>query len=167
MESGFLMRKSEKKGPYFLGHLLPIFRVTFLESSCNFWQFGFKKNDVFFRFHGSSGPMCQEQSILFFVFSLLQSVPPDLNYLISHCIPTFVWIGLLVQLEKALVLGVTLIDKRLWPQKWRYFWQRYCDKPSCDQTINFCGVLSKLKLVLYVSKYFHLVFFQKNHLYFQ
>ena len=76
---------------------------------------------IFFRFHGSSGPMCQEQSILFFVFSLLQSVPPDLNYLISHCIPTFVWIGLLVQLEKALVLGVTLIDKRLWPQKWRYF----------------------------------------------
>ena len=48
---------------------------------------------IFFRFHGSSGPMCQEQSILFFVFSLLQSVPPDLNYLISHCIPTFVWIG--------------------------------------------------------------------------
>ena len=76
---------------------------------------------IFFRFHGSSGPMCQEQSMLFFVFSLLQSVPPDLNHLISHCIPTFVWIGLLVQLEKALVLGVTLIDKRLWPQKWRYF----------------------------------------------
>ena len=57
----------------------------------------------------------------FLRFSLLQSDPPDLNYLISHCIPTFVWIGLLVQLEKALVLGVTLIDKRLWPQKWRYF----------------------------------------------
>ena len=93
----------------------------------------------------------QEQSILFFVFSLLQSVPPDLNYLISHCIPTFVWIGLLVQLEKALVLGVTLIDKCLWHQKWRYIWQRYCDKPSCDQTTSFCGVLSKLKLVLYVS----------------
>ena len=48
MESGFLMRKSEKKGPYFLGPLLPILRVTFLESSCNFWQFGLKKLMVFF-----------------------------------------------------------------------------------------------------------------------
>ena len=135
----FSHEKNEKKGPNFLGTLLPILRLTFLESSSKFRKFGFKKMmGIFFRFHGSSGPMCQEQSILFFVFSLLQSVPPDLNYLISHCIPTFVRIGLLVQVEKALVLGVTLIDKCLWHQKWRYIWQRYCDKPSCDQTTSFC-----------------------------
>ena len=38
------MRKSEKKGPNFLGPLLPI---TFLESLCNFRQFGPKKWWVF------------------------------------------------------------------------------------------------------------------------
>ena len=59
LESGFLMRKSEKKGPNFLGTLLPIWRLTFLESSCNFRKFGYKRNDgcFFFRLDGSSGPM--------------------------------------------------------------------------------------------------------------
>ena len=53
------MRKSEKKGPNFGGALLPILRMTFLESSCNFQKFGFKKMmGIFFRLHGSSGPMC-------------------------------------------------------------------------------------------------------------
>ena len=42
------MRKSEKKGPYFWGTVLPIFRLTFLESFCNFRQFGLKKNDGYF-----------------------------------------------------------------------------------------------------------------------
>ena len=43
----------------FLGPLLPILRLTFLETLCNFRQFGFKKNDgYFFRLDGSSGPMC-------------------------------------------------------------------------------------------------------------
>ena len=38
LESCFLMSKSEKKGPNFLCPLLPISRLTFLESSCNFRQ---------------------------------------------------------------------------------------------------------------------------------
>ena len=55
LESVFLMRKSEKKGPNFWGTLLPILR---LESSCNFWKFGIKRNDgYFFLLDGSSGPM--------------------------------------------------------------------------------------------------------------
>ena len=36
LEIGFLMRKSEKRGPNFLSPMLPILRLTFLESSCNF-----------------------------------------------------------------------------------------------------------------------------------
>ena len=43
LESGFLMRKSEKKSPNFLGPLLPILKLTFLEWSRNFRKFGFKK----------------------------------------------------------------------------------------------------------------------------
>ena len=42
------MRKSEKKGPNFLGLLLPILRLTFLEASCNYRKFGVKKNDGYF-----------------------------------------------------------------------------------------------------------------------
>ena len=49
----------EEKGPNFWGPLLPILRLTFLESSCNFQKFGINKNDgYFFRLDGSSGPMC-------------------------------------------------------------------------------------------------------------
>ena len=48
LESGFLMRKSEKKGPNYLGSLFPILRLTFLELLCNFRQFGLKKNDAYF-----------------------------------------------------------------------------------------------------------------------
>ena len=59
LESGFLMRKNEKKDPNFWGPLLPILRLTYLESSCNFQKFGLKKWWVFFRWHGSSGPMCK------------------------------------------------------------------------------------------------------------
>ena len=44
----FFMRKSEKKGPNFLGPLLPILRLTFLESFCNFRQFGLKNDGYFF-----------------------------------------------------------------------------------------------------------------------
>ena len=43
----------------FWGSQLPILRLTFLESSCNFRKFGINKNDgYFFRLDGSSGPMC-------------------------------------------------------------------------------------------------------------
>ena len=42
------MRKSEKKGPNFLGLLLPILRLTFLEASCNFRKFGIEKNYGYF-----------------------------------------------------------------------------------------------------------------------
>ena len=53
----FLMRKSEK-GPNFLSPLLPILRLTFLESSCNLRKFGMnKKYGYFFRLDGSSGLM--------------------------------------------------------------------------------------------------------------
>ena len=48
LESGFLMRKSEKKGPNFWGTLLPILRLTFLELSSNFRKFGIKKNGGYF-----------------------------------------------------------------------------------------------------------------------
>ena len=47
-ESGFLMKKSEKKGPNFLGPLLPILRLTFLESPCNFRQLGWNRIFGFF-----------------------------------------------------------------------------------------------------------------------
>ena len=50
LERIFLMRKGKKKRPIFLGTLLPILRLTFLESSCNFRKFGFKKNDGHFFF---------------------------------------------------------------------------------------------------------------------
>ena len=43
LESGILVRKSEKKGPNFLGTLLPILRLKFLELLRNFRQFGLKK----------------------------------------------------------------------------------------------------------------------------
>ena len=46
LESVFLMSKSEKKGPNAWGTLLPILRLTFLESSCNFRKIGLK-NDIF------------------------------------------------------------------------------------------------------------------------
>ena len=42
--------KSEKKDPNFLGPLLPILRLTFLEMFCNFRRFGFKKIDGYFIF---------------------------------------------------------------------------------------------------------------------
>ena len=46
-----------KRGPSFLGHLLPILRLTFLESSCNFQQFGFKKMmGIFFDYTGLQDP---------------------------------------------------------------------------------------------------------------
>ena len=49
LESVFLMRKSEEKGPNFWGFQLPILRLTFLESSCNLRKFGInKKNGYFF-----------------------------------------------------------------------------------------------------------------------
>ena len=48
LESVFLMRKSDKKGPNFLGPLLPILRLTFLESSCNFRKSGWKTDDGYF-----------------------------------------------------------------------------------------------------------------------
>ena len=48
LESGFLMRKSEKKGPNFFGPLLLILRLTFLESSYSFQKFGFKNDGCFF-----------------------------------------------------------------------------------------------------------------------
>ena len=38
--------------------MLPIFRLTFLESSCNFRQFGSKNDGYFFRLDGSLGPTC-------------------------------------------------------------------------------------------------------------
>ena len=43
-ESGFLMKKIEKKGPNFLGPLLPILRLTFFKLFRNFWKFCLKKN---------------------------------------------------------------------------------------------------------------------------
>ena len=46
----FFMLKSEKKGPNFWGTLLPILRLTFLESFCNFRKCCFKKNDGYFFF---------------------------------------------------------------------------------------------------------------------
>ena len=50
----------EKKinmGPNFLGTLLPILRLTFLESSCNFRKFGFKKMmGIFFDLTGLQDP---------------------------------------------------------------------------------------------------------------
>ena len=57
LESGFLMRKSEKKGPNFWGILLLILRLTYLESSCNFRKFGFKKMvGIFFYYTGLQDP---------------------------------------------------------------------------------------------------------------
>ena len=47
LESVFLMRKSEKRGPNFWGEVLPILRLTFLELCCNFRKYGFKKWWVF------------------------------------------------------------------------------------------------------------------------
>ena len=61
LESGFLTRKSEKKGHNFLGPLLPILGLTFLELSCNFRQMGYSRSFwYFFRLDGSSGPVCSE-----------------------------------------------------------------------------------------------------------
>ena len=48
MESVFLMRKSEEKGPNFWGFQLPILRLTYLELSRNFWKFGSNKKDGYF-----------------------------------------------------------------------------------------------------------------------
>ena len=43
-----IMRKSEEKGPNFWGFQLPILRLTYLESSRNFWKFGINKKDGYF-----------------------------------------------------------------------------------------------------------------------
>ena len=48
LQSVFLERESEKKGPNFLGPFLPILRLTFLESPCNFRQLGWNRIFGFF-----------------------------------------------------------------------------------------------------------------------
>ena len=48
MESVFLMRKSEEKGPNFWGFQLPILRLTYLELSRNFRKFGINKKYGYF-----------------------------------------------------------------------------------------------------------------------
>ena len=45
LESRFSHEEKWEKGPNFLGPLLPILRLTFLESSCNLWKFGINKKD--------------------------------------------------------------------------------------------------------------------------
>ena len=56
----FSHEESEKKGSNFLGTLLPILGLTFLESSYNIRKFGFKKMMVIFfsRLDGSSRTTC-------------------------------------------------------------------------------------------------------------
>ena len=68
LESGFLMRKSEKKGPNFLGRLLLIdFLNTFLESSCKFRQF----DGYFFDLTGLQDP-CVIQKLQTAIWILLK-----------------------------------------------------------------------------------------------
>ena len=48
----------------FVGEVLPIWRLTFLGSSCNFQKFGFKKMMcIFFQLDGSSEPMIHHHQL--------------------------------------------------------------------------------------------------------
>ena len=60
--------------------MVPILRLPFLEWFCNFRQFGFKKDDgYFFRFHWSSGPMCQSN----YIFSTINCSATQVFHLIT------------------------------------------------------------------------------------
>ena len=98
LESIFLMRKSEKKGPNFWGTLLPILRLTFLESSCNFWKIGLKKKWWVFFFDLTG---LQDQCV--------QASSPgilDINEF-SHAYDKWSWPICISEL----LLGVSLYDK--------------------------------------------------------
>ena len=60
LESGFLMRKSEKKGDYFLGSKCLIFKFTLSVSSHQIQQLGYNKIFVFLFLEKTlvSSPMC-------------------------------------------------------------------------------------------------------------
>ena len=78
LESVFLMKKSENKGPNFWGPLLLILRLTFLEVFCNFRQFGLKKIWVFFYWTGHQDPCVPWQMVSAFPsFLHLQMVTND------------------------------------------------------------------------------------------
>ena len=98
LESVFLMKKSENKGPNFWGPLLLILRLTFLEVFCNFRQFGLKKNGYFFYWTGLQDPCVPWQMVSAFP-SFLQLTNGNQWWGNSACL-TILMVHLKIQLPR-------------------------------------------------------------------